>query len=256
MHVNWQPAPRPQTSPRFAAVLFDLGETLIDFKPVHTRQMLRVAAGEAYAYLASLGGKLPSPERFYRSQSWSLHRALLWSHLRRRDFNSLDLLRRSCRRFGVSEDDSTLAELAWRWYSPIIPHTTMEPDLPATLHALRSAGIKLGLVSNTFVPGFVHDRHLAAAGLLEFFPVRVYSCETRFRKPHRRIFELALSALKTDPRDALFVGDRVKTDIRGAVRAGMCAALKDPKGLSSARHGAHHVIGSIQEVPAIVFPTL
>lgn len=253
MHVPSHSAPRPQLAPRFSAILFDLGDTLVDFKPVDTRQMLRLASREAYAYLGSLGAKLPSHERFYRSQFWSLHRAVLWSHVRRRDFNSLDLLRRSCRRFGVDDDDSTLNELAWRWYAPIIPYTTIEPQLPATLHTLRTAGIKLGLVSNTFVPGVVHDRHLSAAGLLEFFPVRIYSCETRFRKPHRRIFELALSALKSEARRTLFVGDRMDTDILGARRAGMCAALKDPKRASS-QNGAHHVIGSIHELRSIVFP--
>jgi putative hydrolase of the HAD superfamily len=41
------------------------------------------------------------------------------------------------------------------------------------------------------------------------------------RKPHPAIFERALEALGVEPENALFVGDRLYEDIRGAGELGM-----------------------------------
>ena len=40
-----------------------------------------------------------------------------------------------------------------------------------------NGGLRLGIVSNTFSPQGALDQHLDAEGILEFFPVRVYSCD-------------------------------------------------------------------------------
>jgi putative hydrolase of the HAD superfamily len=69
-------------------------------------------------------------------------------------------------------------------------------------------------------------------GLLEFFPVRIYSSSVRYRKPHPRIFEMALSEVGVAANRALFIGDLLATDIAGAKRAGMRTIWKP------ARHNA------------------
>jgi len=49
----------------------------------------------------------------------------------------------------------------------------------------------------------------------------VFSSEVGFRKPDPRIFERALEALGVAPENALFVGDRLYEDVRGAGELGM-----------------------------------
>jgi HAD superfamily hydrolase (TIGR01549 family) len=193
-----------------------------------TRALFRQAARLTYDDLTAREVSTPEFERYtrvyYRAVKW----AYLWAKLSRREFNSLDLLRKFHHKMGLPKDEELLRELSWLWYLPIMEHTRVEEDLRPTLAAMRDAGLRLGVISNTFVPGFVHDRHLEMAGLLEFFPVRVYSSAVGYRKPDRRIFQDALARLEVSAAETLFVGDLVKTDIVGARRMGMKTALKQP----------------------------
>jgi putative hydrolase of the HAD superfamily len=58
-----------------------------------------------------------------------------------------------------------------------------------------------------------------------------------WRKPERRIYQQALEALQVSPERAIFVGDRVREDVRGPKALGMRAVLlrewrreEDPEG--------------------------
>src|SRR5689334_14158623 len=92
------------------------------------------------------------------------------------------------------------------------------------LEALRELGLKLGLVSNAFDPGWLLHRDLQHMGLEERLDVSVFSSEVGMRKPHPAIFERALEALGVAPENALFVGDRLFEDVRGAAELGMTTA--------------------------------
>jgi putative hydrolase of the HAD superfamily len=234
-------------------VLFDLGDTLLDFEPMDTRALFRRAARLTYDELAARGASpMPAFERYTRVYFRGVKWAYFWAKLRRREFNSLDLLRQFHRTMGLPADEELLRELAWRWYEPVIEHTRVEPDLRATLAELSASGLRLGVISNTFVPGFVHDRQLEMVGLLEFLPVRVYSSEVGYRKPDRRIFEAALSRLGVGARETLFVGDLVKTDIIGARRMGMRTALKQPYANLRPHRIADHVVRKIADLREVV----
>ena len=56
--------------------------------------------------------------------------------IRRREFNSLHLLRSFCAKLGVRVDDATLLELAWLWYSPITAHSSKDQELLNVLSGL------------------------------------------------------------------------------------------------------------------------
>jgi putative hydrolase of the HAD superfamily len=94
-----------------------------------------------------------------------------------------------------------------------------------TLSTLQEAGYVLGLISNTYWAADLHDRHLAQHGLLDFFPVRVYSCEAPVVKPHPAIFLHALGAMGVRPEASAYVGDRPDVDVQGAQEAGMRGIL-------------------------------
>src|SRR5438445_7706319 len=74
------------------AILFDLGDTLIDFEPMDTRAVFRQAADLTYKFLADRGHSLPSFQAYCRRQFRAVRWAYLWAKLRRREFNSLRLL--------------------------------------------------------------------------------------------------------------------------------------------------------------------
>jgi putative hydrolase of the HAD superfamily len=103
---------------------------------------------------------------------------------------------------------------------------TVEPDIKETLAKLQELGLKLGIVSNTFVSGHSLEKHLEQLGLLEFFPMRVYSYEFDFRKPDVRILRIAAERIGHEPEHIAYIGDRIDKDIIPALRLGMQPVLK------------------------------
>ena len=89
------------------------------------------------------------------------------------------------------------------------------------LESLRGRGLKLGLVSNAFDPGWLLHRDLEQMGLAAGLDFAVFSSEVGKRKPHPAIFERALAALGVEAAETVFVGDRLYEDVRGAGELGM-----------------------------------
>lgn len=234
-------------------ILFDLGDTLLDFGPVDTIDLFEQGAQRTYAYLEELHAPLPHFSVYHQKQLRAVRRAYAWSHLIRREFNALDVMAKMIEKMGFTLSDEQLEELAWRWYEPLSLQATVEPGTDAMLAAFDDQGITLGVVSNTFIPGGVLDRHLKQAGLLDYLEPRIYSCDIRYRKPHPKIFHCALAAAGLDPATTLFVGDTPSADVRGAKRVGLISVLKDPDGRHDGeRLKPDYTIRSLAELPEIV----
>ena len=101
-----------------------------------------------------------------------------------------------------------------------VPATTIE-----ALRALRERGYLIGIVSNATPTGAVMRHDLEVLGLAELIDAATYSSECGFRKPHPRIYLSTAEQLGVTPAECVFVGDRVKEDIRGSQALGMRAVL-------------------------------
>jgi putative hydrolase of the HAD superfamily len=111
------------------------------------------------------------------------------------------------------------------------------PDVVPAVEAMRSAGLRLGVISN-FVWGgaeLIHDLELA-----RHFETLTISARVGFQKPHRGIFEHALDAMKVEPALAVHIGDSYSADVRGARRAGVGAVLIDRSGGDPVQLRAEH----------------
>ncbi len=236
-------------------ILFDLGDTLLDFGAVDTLDLFEQGAKQTHEWLQSHDQPVPNLATYHRRELRAIQWAYFRSWLTRREFNSFDIMCRLAREMGHTLSEEQLTELAWLWYEPLSKQVQVETGVRDMLQAFTKHGIKLGIVSNTFVPGTVLDRHLGNEGLLPFLPTRVYSCDVRYRKPDRRIFRQALSLLDLPAGQTLFVGDSPKADIYGAAKAGMATALKDPTGdRKPHRIVPDHTISSLVELSDIVVP--
>ncbi len=92
----------------------------------------------------------------------------------------------------------------------------------ALLDALHGRGVKTGVVANSWPePARLLRADVDAHGLSDLLDVQVWSEEVGARKPQPEIFLRALEQLGLDPVDAMFVGDRLDTDIRGAADVGL-----------------------------------
>jgi len=209
------------------AVLFDLGDTLVNFQQADVEQAFRDGAKASYGFLIELGLTPPPFERYYRYQRRLIRLRYLISQILGREFKSRDLLAHASRKLRLHVPQQHLDELAWRWYKPLADQSSPEPGAHEVLERLQQKDLKLAIVSNTFVAGDTLDRHLQREDLLKFFPVRVYSCEVGIRKPRQRIFQIAMEQLHVHGDQCVFVGDNYRIDVKGARRAGMFAVLKD-----------------------------
>jgi putative hydrolase of the HAD superfamily len=102
-------------------------------------------------------------------------------------------------------------------------------DVQDALAALRTAGLRIGLVSNSSrdVQEFARHHGLDVdAGISSFHHGRT--------KPHASIFRAVLDLLEVEPADAAMVGDTIADDIEGARALGMGAILVDREGLDLA----------------------
>jgi putative hydrolase of the HAD superfamily len=95
-------------------------------------------------------------------------------------------------------------------------------DVPDALAALRAAGLRIGLVSNSARDVHEFARHHGLdvdAGISSFHHGRT--------KPHASIFRAVLDLLDVEPADTAMVGDTIADDIEGARALGMPAILLD-----------------------------
>ena len=207
-------------------MLFDLGETLLSFGKADAVELFRTGGRLSYDFLKSTGQNPGNFKAYVRQHLWKIRLCHIWSQLVGKDFDSLKVLKKIETRKGIHLDADQWAEFAWQWYEPLSKLAKVEVDIKQTLGQLRDRGIKLGILSNTFIGASTLDRHLEQFGLLEFFEVRLYSYMYGSSKPDKRIFQAAAEAIGQEPADILFVGDRIDKDVKGAEKTGMRAVLK------------------------------
>lgn len=216
----------PTSTAHLHAVLFDFGDTLVRFGPINRHQLFERGARRTYRMWAARQQRMPDWRRYYLHQWFAFHWYGVKTLLLRRELDALRVIRRACQKLWLADSAEFFDELMWNWYRPLVDVSQVEPGTHDVLQQLQSAGYKLGIISNTFVPGFVLDRHLEQLGLLHYFPTRIYSCDVGWRKPDRRIFQHTLDRMNVPADRALYIGDLLHVDIEGARRAGLHAALR------------------------------
>ena len=238
---------------KIKGILFDLGETLLHYGDFDIPHFFREGARLAYAYLQSIGQPAPPFETYYRKQ----FRAIKWryalSHLTAIEFDSVKVMAHLSAKMGQRLTEAQHEELTWLWYRPLGEHATLEDGAREMLADFLADGLVLGVVSNTFVPGRLLDRHLDQVGLLDLLAHRTYSADVGKRKPRRAIFDHALARAGLAAEETIYVGDLPWNDIHGANCAGLISVLKDPAG----RHARTwfkpaHRIGHITELRDVV----
>jgi HAD superfamily hydrolase (TIGR01549 family) len=208
------------------AVLFDLGETLLDFGKVKATRLFRQGARLSYDFLKSCGQPVGNFEYYCWRNLIALRFRHLISNITKNDINSSALLRRIGINKGIKLDKQQWRDFAWLWYEPLSKIATVEPKIKETLIALKGLRLKLGILSNTFVNAYSLEKHLKQLGLLDFFTVRMYSYEFDFRKPDARIFSIAAERIGEAVENIMYVGDRIDKDIKPALKIGFKPVLK------------------------------
>src|SRR5688572_5454936 len=109
------------------------------------------------------------------------------------------------------------------------PIVELMPGVKTALPALQKAGFRLALISNTEDSDVLQVRKaLKRAGIDELIERIYLARELGSRKPEAAFFNAVLRDLECAPSQALVVGDTLKEDILGALRAGIKAVWFRP----------------------------
>jgi len=101
-------------------------------------------------------------------------------------------------------------------------------DVIPTLTQLKADCVKLGVITNGFRRDFEYV--LKSLELAEHFDVVVGMDTCNRAKPDKEIFLFALNKLDIHPEEAVFVGNSIKYDYRGAEEAGLKPLIIDREG--------------------------
>ncbi len=121
------------------------------------------------------------------------------------------------RHHGIADEDlieATHAAFKHGWFDDM----TLPEDAAVVLQVLRSR-FKIGLITNG--PSHIQRRKIERFSLAERMDLLVVSGEFGIHKPDPAIFEYALTQLDVASDEALFVGDLLEHDLRGAAAAGL-----------------------------------
>lgn len=203
---------------RLDAVVFDWGGTLSVHADLDMADMWRLAARHLAPHLEDeLTAALTDVERRLFDRVYGDQRA----------FTLTEVLSVASKELGLDVTEAVLEEAATHHLDTWTPHIRHHADAGPVLAALREAGLRIALLSNTHWPRRFHEHFLERDGLAELIDARLYTSEMSHTKPHPNAFKAALRAVGVeDPSRAVMVGDRPFDDIFGAKALGMRTVLR------------------------------
>ncbi len=201
------------------AVIFDIGDTLLKLDPLPNDLDERMSAT-----LATEGGIASDvAEQIVRAAMESARaRASDGTH---REPNIAIELIEAARRRKVTVTREVAVGVADCIGQADVARFVPNPRPTAVFSELRTNGVKVGLLSNTWTRGSVLRQYFDAQGAGEYLDFGVYSGDEGIRKPHRDIYQRSLDGLEVEAGETLFVGDRVVEDVLGPMALGMRAVL-------------------------------
>lgn len=204
-----------------AAVVFDYGDTLMRFRydpAVHARSLALAAERLGAGHLT--GEQLFGP----------VDELLAAAMVARGELGELDyaaVVREALAGLGVVASPAQVVDAMRAAQGVWAANRELHPAAIELLGGLRRRGLAVGLVSNTIDPPEVLVDDLELMGIAGLIDAAVFSSQLGVRKPHPAIYRHVLDRLGVEPRQALFVGDRVLEDVIGPAGVGMrtCIAV-------------------------------
>jgi putative hydrolase of the HAD superfamily len=197
------------------AVLFDCGDTLVDF----TKRHWPAECDAMYRYLSGFG----------KCDFGALRRVRMRQVERpsKKGWRENDLRKLCAELFeallGSGANPQQIEGLVSARCAAFHEQFRISEELPDLLARLAKQ-TRLGIVSN-YPCGACVRLGLAKTGILKLFEVVIVSADVGFCKPHPSPFQAALDQLGLPARECMFVGDNPVADMGGAKQLGMTTVL-------------------------------
>lgn len=208
------------------AVIFDLGHTLIDYYHDWSGPEERIVS-RLFRLSQETGGRMQEPE-FRRSVLATLH-----ENRDRKLHDMLEIplstvLENLMGRAGCQIDESLVQDGLEIFYEALKEDRDLVPGTIDMLERVRDRGCSIGLISDVAwgLPSEYPLRDMKHFGLDKYFDDMIFSSDVGLRKPHPRVFKMALFNLGAEGGSSMYVGNSLQFDVRGAKSVGMRAVLK------------------------------
>jgi putative hydrolase of the HAD superfamily len=193
---------------KYQAVIFDLFGTLVD---IFSRR-------EYEDVIEKMAAVLKAPyDEFYKIWIQTANQRGTGS------FRNLEEnLQSICRELKVPVTSHQIEKAKQERFNYVSKALVPRKDAIMVLSHLKSTGYRTGLISNCSTEPPLIWPETQFAPLID---VAVFSSTAGIQKPDRRIYQLTVAQLKTEPGKCLFIGDGDNNELAGAARAGMNPVL-------------------------------
>jgi putative hydrolase of the HAD superfamily len=193
---------------KYQAVIFDLFGTLVDIFSVREYENV----------LLQMTSSL-------RADYYDFHK--IWMRTaKQRTTGTLgtleENLRYICRELKISVTKSQIKEATRVRHNYVARALTPRQDAIEVVSSLKSAGYKIGLISNCSTePPLIWPNTPFAP----FFDIALFSSVVGINKPDQRIFQMAVEQLNVEPSKCIYIGDGGDNELAAAAEIGMTPVL-------------------------------
>ncbi len=186
---------QPISEKKFTTIIFDLGGVLVDEKQVGATAE-KLFPGTPAAHIM---------KTIYRGKSWNQF-----------DRGTIDL--KSFAQL-IEQEHGFDAALTTAILSQIVAHLPLLPVGIEILKAVKAQGYKAYVLSNAY-QGVYESLCQTHPAVFALFDGEIISCDVRFIKPEREIYQALLQRYNINPAEALFIDD-LEVNIIGATALGI-----------------------------------
>ncbi len=204
----------------YKALLFDLDGTLMDFRACEANSLKTALASAGISFDGCI-----TWSKFW--ETYAPIKSYYWDQKNKGKIAREEAIENSIRDtlIALGLKDSLAFSIGETYMRAFLQASYVQPGAHETLRRLRER-VALGLVTNGYKDA--QRGRAEASGLSAYFQTIVISQEVGWEKPDPRIFDLALCQLGIKPSDALYIGDSIEYDYKGALAAGIDFCHYDP----------------------------
>ena len=206
------------------AVLFDIGNTLVKYDfgiPEEVFQRVLISLGICRSLdnmkKAFLNAENEAKDLNLLSSFGKMKCEEYWNQ-----WDSIVL-----KHLGIAENVELAKIVQSKWFDFV--DCTLYPEVKDVLSELKQRGLKIGLISTAYEEEINLILGKACLGKAAF-DIIVGVDTIKKAKPNPGIFKYAINKLNVKPEEAVFIGDNIEADYKGAQNAGIQALLLDRTG--------------------------
>ncbi len=207
------------------AVLFDLGHTLIDYYCDWKGPEGRGIAG-IFDIVHECAPRVDREEfTVYLAERLEYARSMKYDHYI--EVPLAELMGECLERYGCLDQDNLERSLEV-FYGVLLEDRRLVDGAVELLSSIKERGLSIGLISDVAwgLPSEFPMRDIRHFGMDAYFDDYVFSTDVGLRKPHPKMFKIALSNLGVEASEAMYVGNSLAQDIKGANGVGIRSVLK------------------------------